>query len=157
MESGYERLDIYRLARELAIKVHRMTLTLPKFEMYEEGSQIRRASKSVGANIVEGYCLRRHKNEYLQYLHRSLGSSQETIYHLGILFETHSLMDRQIYEELHEQYDHLGRMIFRFIESVLLDHQPPGYIKEDSTPYEAQCSLNEHLTSNPSSTQIGVE
>lgn len=68
METGYEKLEIFKMSRELAIKVHRMTMTLPKFEMYEEGSQIRRSAKSVPANIVEGYCLRRHKNEYLQYL-----------------------------------------------------------------------------------------
>ena len=137
MESGYEKLDIFRLSRELAIKVHKMSLSLPKFEMYEEGSQVRRAAKSVGANIVEGYCLRRHKNEYLQYLHRAFGSSQETIYHLGMLFETQSLSDHKTYEELREQYDHLGRMIYRFMESVLADHQPPAYVKEDAPPYEA--------------------
>ena len=134
MESGYERLDIYKLAAQLAIKVHKMSLTLPKFEMYEEGSQIRRAAKSVGANIVEGYCLRRHKNEYLQYLHRAFGSSQETIYHLTILFETGSLINREIYDELREQYNHLCRMIYRFIEAVLAVHQPPAYIKEGLSP-----------------------
>jgi len=136
MESGYEKLDIYRLAKELAIKVHKMSLSLPKFEMYEEGSQICRASKSVGGNIVEGYCLRRHKNEYLQYLHRAFGSSQETIYHLEMLFDTSSLRDQKTYNELREQYDHLGRMIYRFIESVLTDHQPPAYVKEELPPYE---------------------
>ena len=107
MVTGYEKLEIYRLARELAIRVHKMSLSLPKFEMYEEGGQIRRSAKSVGANIVEGYCLRRHKNEYLQYLHRALGSSQETRYHLGILFDTHSLTDQVVYDDLREQYDHL--------------------------------------------------
>lgn len=47
MEKGYEKLDIFKLSRELAIKVHFMSLKLPKFEMYEEGSQIRRAAKSI--------------------------------------------------------------------------------------------------------------
>ncbi|HEV8537923.1 MAG TPA: four helix bundle protein [Bacteroidota bacterium] len=136
MESGFEKLEIYKLARKLAIEVHGMSLSLPKFEMYEEGSQIRRASKSVGANIVEGYCLRRHKNEYLQYLHRAFGSSQEVIYHLTILFETQSLKDDRTYVQLREQYDHLGRMIYRFIESVLADHQPPAYVKENALPYD---------------------
>lgn len=137
MESGYEKLEIYKDAKDLAIKVHKMSLSLPKFEMYEEGSQVRRAAKSVGANIVEGYWLRRHKNEFLQYLHRALGSSQETIYHLAILSETQSLSNQQVFEELHDKYNRLGRMIFRFIETVLTEHHAPGYLKEDSTPYEA--------------------
>lgn len=129
MEVGYKRLEIYKLARELAINVHRMTLGLPKFEMYEEGSQIRRSSKSILANIVEGYCLRRHKNEYLQYLHRAFGSSQETIIHLDILYETRSLTDKNLYDELSEKYDHLGRMLFRFMETISSEHLSPKYIK----------------------------
>lgn len=136
MEKGYEKLEIYKLSYELAIKVHQMTLTLPKFEMYEEGSQIRRSAKSIPANIVEGYCLRRHKNEYLQYLHRAFGSSEETNYHLGILYKTHSLDNKEVFTELSEKYDHLGKMIFRFIESVSINHLPPSYIKESDIEYE---------------------
>lgn len=137
MEKGYEKLEIYQLARELAIKVHKMTLSLPKFEMYEEGSQIRRSSKSVPANIVEGYCLRRHKNEYLQYLHRALGSSEETLLHLKMLYETKSLQDEEIFKELSEKYERLGKMLFRFIEAVLHEHVAPNYVKEENASYDA--------------------
>ena len=52
---SYRELDIYNDSKNLAIEVHRVTLILPKFELYEEGSQIRRSSKSVTAMIVEGY------------------------------------------------------------------------------------------------------
>lgn len=53
---SYRTLEVWQLARQVAVDVHKMTLTkLPKFEMYESGSQIRRAAKSVRANIVEGY------------------------------------------------------------------------------------------------------
>jgi four helix bundle protein len=48
---SYRDLDIYKLASKLAIEVHEMSLHLPKFEMYEEGSQIRKSSKSVKSNI----------------------------------------------------------------------------------------------------------
>lgn len=37
---SYKDLEIYQLAFKLAIEVHNMTMTLPKFELYEEGSQI---------------------------------------------------------------------------------------------------------------------
>ncbi len=127
MKKGYEKLEIY----------HEMTMRLPKFELYEEGSQIRRSSKSVPSNIVEGYCLRRHKNEFLQYLHRSFGSCEETILHLKILYETKSYSEKEEYERLLERYDHLSKMIFRFIETVLSDHLQPMYVKEDTVPYEA--------------------
>ena len=40
---NYKDLEVWRIARELSIEIHKMTLTLPKFEMYEEGNQIRRS------------------------------------------------------------------------------------------------------------------
>ena len=50
--SGYRDLEIWRLPRALSVDVHKMTLTeLPKFELYEQGSQIRRSSKSIRSNI----------------------------------------------------------------------------------------------------------
>ncbi len=52
---SYRKLEIWQLSREVVIEIHQMTLErLPKFEMYEEGSQIRRASKSTKSTIVEG-------------------------------------------------------------------------------------------------------
>lgn len=38
MNGGYHKLEIYNLAHLLGVKIHGMTLSLPKFEMYEEGS-----------------------------------------------------------------------------------------------------------------------
>ncbi|MFH2145372.1 MAG: four helix bundle protein, partial [Candidatus Omnitrophota bacterium] len=51
---SYKELEIYKLAHKLAIEMHELSLKLPGFEKYEEASQIRRASKSIAANIVEG-------------------------------------------------------------------------------------------------------
>ena len=41
MDKGYEKIEVLKLSRELAVRVHEMTMSLPKFEMYEEGSQSR--------------------------------------------------------------------------------------------------------------------
>ncbi len=51
---SYRDLDIYKIAFELSIKVHHLSLKLPKFELYEQGSQVRRSSKSIKDNT----CLR---------------------------------------------------------------------------------------------------
>jgi four helix bundle protein len=48
-EQGYKKLEVYQLAHKLAVEVHGMSMQLPKHEMYEQGSQIRRSSKSVSA------------------------------------------------------------------------------------------------------------
>ncbi len=133
MESGYEKLEIYRLPKDLAVSVHKMSMKLPKHEMYEEGSQIRRSSKSVPANIVEGYCLRRHSNEYLQFLHRAFASSEETLLHLRLLDDTGSLDDKSTSDTLCAEYEKLGKMIFRFIEAVTAQHGQPFYLKQESS------------------------
>ena len=119
---GHKKLKIYRAAHELAVRVHKMSLKLPKFEMFEEGSQIRRSSKSVSSNIVEGYALRRYKQEYIHYLARALGSSLETVEHLELLFETDSLRDEALYKDLHEKYGGLNSMLYRFLESITSQH-----------------------------------
>ena len=75
IDVGYKKLEVYQAAHGLAVEVHRMSLNLPKYEMYEQGSRIRRSSKSVPAQIVEGFGLRKHKNELLLYLNRTYASA----------------------------------------------------------------------------------
>ena len=66
---SYKNLDVWKLTKELAVEIHKMTLTeLPNFEMFEEGTQIRRSIKSVKSTIVEGYGRRRYKQEFLRVL-----------------------------------------------------------------------------------------
>ena len=88
---SYKNLEIGRLADELVVEIHEMTLTrLPKFEMFEEGGQIRKSSKSVKSTIVEGYGRNRYKAEFIKFLVYSLGSNDETIDHLETLYKTRS-------------------------------------------------------------------
>jgi four helix bundle protein len=116
---SYKKLEIWNLADELVVEIHEMTLTkLPKFEMFEEGGQIRRSSKSVKSTIVEGYGRKRYKSEFIKFLVYSLGSNDETIDHLENLFKTKSLQDEILYNYLHGKLDILGRKINLFIKGV---------------------------------------
>jgi four helix bundle protein len=121
---SYRDLEIWKLARQVAIAVHRMTLqNLPKFEMYEEASQIRRSAKSVSANIVEGYGRRRYKQEFIRFLVFAHASCDETIDHLEMLFQTGPLTDEDIYRDLSARLDLLGRKLNVFIDSVERSHR----------------------------------
>ncbi|SDG95737.1 four helix bundle protein [Psychroflexus sediminis] len=115
---SYRKLEIWQLARDLTIEVHKMTMQLPRFEMYEEASQIRRSMKSVRSNIVEGYGRRRYTNDYMRFIIYALSSNDETIDHLEILYETDSLKDRGLYENLHERLQRLGIKINNFLQTV---------------------------------------
>jgi len=119
---SYRDLDIYKKAHKPAVEIHTMSLGLPKFEMYEEGSDIRRSSKSVKNNIVEGFGRRRYKQDFIRFLTYSQGSCDETSEHLVTLYETNSLKDKKMYEYFLEEYNHLGRMINNFIKTVEKNH-----------------------------------
>jgi four helix bundle protein len=120
---SYKKLEIWQLARELVRDIHRMTLEkLPKFEMFEEGSQIRRSSKSVKSTIVEGYGRRRYKKDFIRYLHYAIASNDETIDHLETLFETGSLTDDRLFKDLVDRLNLLGRKLNVFIQSVEKQH-----------------------------------
>src|SRR6266540_3601790 len=122
---SYRDLEVWKLARQASISIHRMTLEdLPKFEMYEEGSQIRRSVKSVRSNIVEGYGRRRYKQEFIRFLIFAHASCDETIDHLETLFETGSLTNEPLYRDLEVQLDLLGRKLNVFIEGVEREHRP---------------------------------
>ncbi|MEI8046315.1 MAG: four helix bundle protein [Bacteroidota bacterium] len=116
---SYKNLEIWERSREVSIAIHRMTLTeLPKFEMYEEGSQIRRSAKSIRSNIVEGYGRRRYVMEYIRFLTFSIASNDETIDHLETLFETESLKNKTLYDDLHAQLEILGKKLNLFIQAI---------------------------------------
>jgi len=120
---SYRTLDIWQLARIAVVDIHVMTLKkLPKFEMYEEGSQIRRSSKSIKSNIVEGYGRRRSKQDFIRYLTYALASCDETTDHLETLFETGSLTDEPLYQKLHDRLQELGRKLNLFTQSVERSH-----------------------------------
>ena len=119
---SYRKLEVWQLSRTLVIDIHKMTLTkLPKFEMFEEGSQIRRSVKSVKSNIVEGYGRRKYKNEFIRFLVYAHASLDETIDHLETLFETESLKDQPLFEDLQSRLDTSGRKLNRFLNTVSVD------------------------------------
>jgi four helix bundle protein len=116
---SYKKLEIWERARELSISIHKMTLTdLPKFEMYEVGSQIRKSSKSTRSNIVEGYGRRRYVMEYIRFLSFSIASNDEAIDHLETLFETDSLQNKLLYDDLHEKLETIGKKLNLFIQAI---------------------------------------
>ena len=121
---SYKSLEIWKLAREVVMEIHEMALKLPKFELYEEGAQIRKSSKNVKASIVEGYGRRIYKAEYLKFLVYALASNDETRDHLETVFETKSLTDEAMYQKLHKKIDLLGGLLHNFYKSVEQNHKP---------------------------------
>jgi four helix bundle protein len=115
---NYKDLEVYQEAKNLAIEVHIQSISFPKFELYEEGSQIRRSSKAIAALIAEGYGRRRYKAEFIKYLIYALAECDETMVHLDFLNKTGS-MKLEKYSELSERYDELGKRLNTFTQWVI--------------------------------------
>jgi four helix bundle protein len=115
---SYRELEIYEESKRLAIEVHKVAMSLPKFELFEEGSQIRRSLKSITSMIVEGYRRRRYKADFIKYLTYFHAECDETIVHLDFLFETRSLNDQSLYTSLKAHYEILSKKINSYITWV---------------------------------------
>lgn len=137
---GSRRLEVYQLAHALGLRLHAMTMRLPRFEFFEEGAQIRKSSKSVSSLIVEGYRLRKSRDEFLHYLNRAAGSADESREHLDYLHQTGSLKDPSEYTQLKAECERLLGKLIRFIQGVARNHSRPFYLVDSShgTPAEPQ-------------------
>ena len=114
---SYRDLDIYVESVELFLKLHPFTLTLPKYEMYELGSQLRRAADSIHTNIVEGYGRKRYKSDFVKFLIYAHASALETINHLEKIEKLYPDKSGTC-QELIEAYDVLSAKIYTFLRYV---------------------------------------
>jgi four helix bundle protein len=113
---SYRDPEIYKIAYDLALEIHEMSLQLPSYELYEQGSQIRRSSKSIKNNIVEGYGRRRYKSEFIRYLVFAHSSCDETISQLNMINDIH--YQNNPLTVLLSKYEDLSKKINKFVQYV---------------------------------------
>lgn len=111
-----EDLDVYKRLFRLAIEVNDLTLSFPKFELFELGSQVRRSSNSAPANLAEGFN-NKHTNIYLEGISRAQGEIRETIHHLKISFQKKYVSEERL-SHLLKEYDVCARMLTNLGKSL---------------------------------------
>ena len=120
--SSFRDLEIYQSAYQLALKVHSMSLELPKYEMYEQGSQVRRSSKRIKDTIAEaclprqGYGRRRYKDEFIRFLIFAHSSCDEALSQLQMISDIH-FPDSPLTDFI-DNYETLSKTINRYIQYV---------------------------------------
>ena len=76
--TNYSDLNVYKKAFAVSLEIHKASLEFPKIEQYAMADQIRRASKSICANIAEGFAKQQNsKTEFRRFLLIALGSAHE--------------------------------------------------------------------------------
>ena len=112
----FEDLRVWKLGHDLTLEIYRITRDFPKDEVYGIVSQLRRASSSVCANIVEGF-YRDTTKELIKFLYNARGSAGEVTYFL-ILVKDLGFVDKAKYEELRNSYENLLKSISALINSL---------------------------------------
>ena len=113
---SFEDLGVYQKLFRLHLEVNKLTLSFPKFEMYELGSQLRRSSNSVPANIAEGWN-NNHINLYLEGINRAIGELQETKHHLLVAHQKEYL-DKSQFDNLISRYEESAKMLYGLRNSL---------------------------------------
>ncbi len=109
-------LEVYCLSYSLALEIFELSKTFPKEEQYSLTDQIRRSSRSVSANISEGFAKRKNGNSFRQYLFSAIGSVEETKTWLAFAKDFYYIQD-DLEVELTEKYNKAGAMLYRLIQN----------------------------------------
>ena len=107
---GYRDLKVHQLAYRLAMEIFKESKAFPKEERYSLTDQIRRSSRSVAANIAEGYRKRRYPSMFVSKLADADAEATETQVWLDFARDC-GYLDRQKNDELVEGYEEIGKML----------------------------------------------
>ena len=116
MIQSFFDLEVYQIARKLAKEIFLLTKKFPPEEKYSLTDQIRRSSRSVKANIAEGYGKKIYIDVFKRHLVDSLGSKDETISWLASAFDCNYISESE-YKTLAGEYDKLGSKIYKLREN----------------------------------------
>ncbi len=111
-----EDLKVYRKLFKLTQEIYQLTITFPKHEMYELGSQLRRSSNSAPANLAEGFG-NPHTNIYTECINRAQGEIRETKHHLRIAFMRKYLIRKKL-DYLIDENEECSKMLFGLSKSL---------------------------------------
>ena len=105
-----ENLIVFNKAYALAMQVFEMTKSFPKDEQYSLTDQIRRSSRSVCANIGEGYRKKVYPKSFISKLVDADGECTETIIHLTFAKDC-GYIDEAHYEKMKAGYFEVGKIL----------------------------------------------
>jgi four helix bundle protein len=143
VEQSFETLKVWQKAHEFMLEIHRELLPLlPREEKYGLSDQIRRSSKSIGANIAEGNG-RFYYLDNVRFCYQARGSLDETINHLTVALDLH-FCSKGIYDRFRIQAEEIRRMLNGYITWLKFQKiggKEPGadlYIREIPPEYLVQ-------------------
>ena len=133
----FQDLRIYKKQRELSREVFTVTRGFPKDERYSLTDQIRRSSRSIGAQIAEAWGKRLYPKSFVSKLSDADGEQLETQHWLLIASDA-GYLDTSTYERLNLMYESIGRMLGRMMAKADSFTGSDHLLKEGEIPYLAE-------------------
>lgn len=108
--SGHKGLKVFQMGYQLAMEIFELTKNFPPEEKYSLTDQIRRSSRSVAANIAEGYRKRQYPKSFVSKMSDADGEATETQVWLAFSRDCKYLTAERC-ENLLTRYEEVGRML----------------------------------------------
>ena len=108
---SFEDLEVFQRAYRMSLEIHRESLKFPPIEQRVLGDQLRRASKSICANVAEGYGRqKRSKAEFRRFLQMAIGSSDEMRVWVRYALDL-DYVDEAVWRRWRDEYQMISSML----------------------------------------------
>ena len=108
---SFEDLEVFQRAYRLSLSVHQSSLKMPKEEQFGFCEQLRRASKSICANIAEGFSKQGYsKAEFKRFIQIALGSADEMRVWVRYCLDLGYISEKE-WSDWREEYIEIAKML----------------------------------------------
>ena len=114
---NFKELEVYKLSREMANEIFQLSADFPNEEKYSLTDQIRRSSRSVGAQIAEAWGKRRYENHFILKLTDSDSEQLETQHWIEVAFECKYVVMSKM-KSILKKCESIGKMLNSMIEKA---------------------------------------
>ena len=132
---SFRDLMVYQTSRQVTVEIYTLTKSFPREEMFSLTDQIRRSSRSVGAQIAEAWAKRRYIRHFVSKLTDADGEQLETQHWIESAVDCH-LIEQQQAIALLQKLAEIGRMLnSMMVKADLFCKEGTRYIREESAEY----------------------
>ena len=117
----FEDLEAFKRAYKVSLDVHRVSMTMPSIEQYALADQLRRASKSICANLAEGFGKQsQSKAEFRRFIQMSIGSADEMRVWIRYCLDL-GYIDETCWRAWRDEYEEIAKMLQGLLRSLERD------------------------------------
>jgi four helix bundle protein len=143
---SFRELAVYQKSRQLQREILKLTKLFPKEEMFSLTDQIRRSSRSIGANISEAWAKRRYEKHFISKLTDADGEQMETQHWIETALDC-EYIEQKTSVQLIEKCLEIGRMLGGMMDKAeMFCGEPPRTLCEDSAVYFIESDGDEEDT-----------